>query len=83
MALNIEKLRAEAQRLATERGHSPDDTDLDSIVEDAITLAQRGIETEQVLRVLDLLISKDGMTCNCCRAVQDCTDSCELRPFSR
>jgi hypothetical protein len=56
MAIDYDKVYVEAKRIAGERGHNPDLTDLDQIVEDATDLAKSAVSTEDVLRVLDTLI---------------------------
>jgi hypothetical protein len=56
MTINYDKVYAEAERIAKERGHNPDLTDLDAIVEDAADLAKSQASTEDVLRILDTLI---------------------------
>jgi hypothetical protein len=79
MALDIERLFSEAKRISIERGHDPDEADLDCIVEDAIQLARSAITTEQVVAMLDTLIQNaetDSGACNICGAIQDCTPDC-------
>jgi predicted ATP-dependent protease len=61
---NIERIYTEAKRLAELRGHAPDLTDLDAIVEDAIQLAhEKCITTEDVFNALNILIAKGGLSC--------------------
>lgn len=51
----------EAERISVERGHAPDSSDLDLIVEDALTLAKQQLLAqlcrENVINALKLLIS--------------------------
>jgi hypothetical protein len=58
MTIDYDKVYAEASRIATERGHQPDLTDLDKIVEDATDLARSQASTEDVIGMLDTLIQR-------------------------
>lgn len=76
MVIDYDKVYEVARRLCAERGHNPDVTDLDAIVEDATDLAKSTVSTEMVIAQLDMLIRGPVKKCDECGVL-----ATELEPY--